>query len=172
MPWESMRTLVGASLPGHVPGLTAVVGGAWGYRAGSGRTSDGLPEGRGECVLVVEDEAGIRQIVTEALEGLGYRVLAAGNAAEASALLAAHPDIDLLFTDIVMPGGQDGVDLARQAKRARPELPVLFTSGYAGRGPSGPSWPRDLPLLHKPYRISMLAHAIRACIDDGTARPS
>ena len=155
-----------------LPGLTAAMPGNAGHGAGPGPIGDGLPMGRGECVLVVEDEAGIRLIVIEALEGLGYRVLAAGNAAEADALLAAHAEIDLLFTDIVMPGGKDGMDLAREARRQRPELRVLFTSGYAGRGPASPTWPHDLPLLQKPYRLSMLARAIRDCLEEAVRRPS
>ena len=133
-------------------------------RSGPSGAVDGLSVGQGERVLVVEDEPAIREIVVETLEGLGYRIFAAANAAEALELLLGNPEIDLLFTDIVMPGNWDGIDLAEEAMRRRPDLPVLFTSGYAGRSP-GRVWPRDVPLLQKPYRIGMLANAIRTCID-------
>jgi len=125
---------------------------------------DGLPVGRGERILVVEDEPTIRELVVETLESLGYTVIAAGNAAEAMDLIRVHAKIDLLFTDIVMPGSRDGVDLAEEVRQRQPETPVLFTSGYAGRSP-GRVWPRGVPLLQKPYRIGALARAIRSCLD-------
>ena len=155
-----------------VPGLTAAMPGRAGPIARSGPAGDGLPMGGGNASSWSRTRREIRQIVIEALEGLGYRVLAAANAAEAGDILAVHSEVDLLFTDIVMPGGKDGMDLAREARRKRPELRVLFTSGYAGRGPTGSTWPHDMPLLQKPYRLSMLARAIRDCIEEPAPRPS
>ncbi len=127
-------------------------------------SGDGLPVGEGERILVVEDEATIRELVVETLESLGYQVIAAGNAAEAMDVLRANGTVDLLFTDIVMPGSRDGVDLAEEVRQRQPDIPVLFTSGYAGRSP-GRVWPRGVPLLQKPYRIGALARAIRSCLD-------
>ncbi|MCE4553052.1 ATP-binding protein [Roseateles cellulosilyticus] len=89
------------------------------------------PRGDGrELVLVVEDEAAVRQLSIEALRELGYRVLEADGAEPALALLQAHPDIALLFTDVVMPG-VNGRRLADEARRRRPGLKVLFTTGYS-----------------------------------------
>jgi CheY-like chemotaxis protein len=82
-------------------------------------------------ILFVEDETPVRDLVIRILSEKGFRVFAASDAHEALRLLAAHP-IDLLFTDVVMPG-MDGVQLARQAKRLRPTIKVLFTTGYAQR---------------------------------------
>lgn len=135
-----------------------------GARPQSKISSDGLPVGQGERILVVEDEPTIRELVVETLEGLGYTVIAAGNAAEALDVIRADREIDLLFTDIVMPGSRDGVDLAEAVRTQQPDVPVLFTSGYAGRSP-GRAWPRGVPLLQKPYRIGALARAIRSCLD-------
>ncbi len=82
-----------------------------------------------EVVLVVEDEAAVRQFSVEALGELGYRVLEADGAAAALKLIDAHPEIDLLFTDVVMPD-VNGRKLAEEALRRRPGLKVLFTTGY------------------------------------------
>jgi CheY-like chemotaxis protein len=154
------------------PGLSAPISRPADFQSAANALGDPLPTAHGECVLVVEDEPAIRQIVIEALEGLGYRVLAAGDVAEALAALNANEHVDLVFTDIVMPGGRDGLDLAREVKQRHPALPVLFTSGYAGRGPGSPIWPRDVPLLQKPFRLGALAHAIRECLDQGVRTAS
>ena len=90
-----------------------------------------LPAGdEHEVVLVVEDEAAVRQFSAEALAVLGYRVLEADGAASALKLLAEHPDIQLLFTDVVMPD-VSGRKLADEARRLYPKLKVLFTTGYS-----------------------------------------
>ncbi|WP_461383192.1 hybrid sensor histidine kinase/response regulator [Devosia indica] len=120
------------------------------------------PEGGRESILIVEDDDLVRQHVSGLLGGLGYRVLQATSAAPALELLAANPDITLLFTDIVMPGGMNGVDLAKRARDFRPDLKVLFTSGYAenavetdGRLDPG------IDLLSKPYSRDRLAASLR-----------
>ena len=82
-------------------------------------------------ILVVEDQSEVRDIAVSALHDANYLVLEAANAEAALPLLSGMTDIDLLFTDIVMPGELDGFDLARQARRLRPTLRILFTSGYA-----------------------------------------
>jgi PAS domain S-box-containing protein len=108
-------------------------------------------------VLVVEDDPGVRLVTALTLRTLGYRVLDAPNSTDALRMLADLPQVDLLFTDIVMPDGLTGVELAREAQRVRPGLPVLLTTGYAGPllgpvgGPGGP-W----PLLPKPYDAEQL----------------
>jgi PAS domain S-box-containing protein len=121
--------------------------------------------GRGELILLVEDDALVQQYTHSQLLQLGYRVLTANNAQEALELLQSHPGIDLLFTDIMMPGGMNGDALARAARHQRPELPVLYTSGYAenaivhqGRLEPG------LLLLSKPFRRAELADKLRQAL--------
>ncbi|WP_089175599.1 PAS domain-containing sensor histidine kinase [Bosea sp. AS-1] len=117
-----------------------------------------------ECILVVEDDARVRRVVVARLEEEGYRVIQAANAKEALSLVAAHPEIRLLFTDIIMPGGMFGDELAREARLLRPSLKVLFTSGYAepslaGRELGEGSW------LKKPYTARELASRLRGLLD-------
>jgi CheY-like chemotaxis protein len=100
------------------------------------------------------------------LETLGYRVLGAANGREAIEHLRTRPDIDLLFTDVVMPGGMNGRELADAAQALRPELPVLFTSGYTEdaivhHGRLDP----DVHLLRKPYRRQELAAKLRQLLN-------
>lgn len=119
-------------------------------------------KGRGEHILVVEDDESLCANVTKQLKGLGYRVSAASNGDEALEILDTSSDIDLVFTDVVMPGRMNGRDLAREVQRNQPDLPFLFTSGYSrhaivqnGRLEEG------LNLLSKPYRLADLARAVR-----------
>ena len=88
------------------------------------------PQSRGELILVVEDEPAVRRISVQALQELGYRTLSADDPAHALQLLADDPEIALLFTDVVMPG-MTGRQLADQARAARPDLKVLYTTGYS-----------------------------------------
>ena len=124
------------------------------------------PAGGSETVLMVEDNEGVRQIVAAQLAGLGYRVLEAGRGWDALAILERPGQaIDLLFTDIVMPGGMDGYKLARAAIERHPDLKVLLTSGFPGQQPEAAGERgTDLPLLSKPYNRDDLARAIRAAL--------
>lgn len=112
-----------------------------------------------ETVLVVEDEPSLRDMAIESLEDLGYRTVSAGDAAQALARLADGTAIDIMFSDIVMPGGMDGIGLMREAKRLRPDLPIVLTSGYTDAG-GGDAIPGDVPLLRKPYMREDLASEI------------
>ncbi|MBR0793408.1 PAS domain S-box protein [Bradyrhizobium manausense] len=122
---------------------------------------DAAPRGH-ETILIAEDDPFVRSSVILRVEALGYRVVAAVNGKEALQRLRADPGIDMLFTDIVMPGGMSGWELADQARRIRPGLPVLFTSGYAletlveqGRAQA------QAVVLTKPYRKAELAQRLR-----------
>jgi len=119
-----------------------------------------------ERILVVEDNDAIRQLVLIQLTRLGYETLQASGAGEALEILDRGDKVDLLFTDIIMPGGMSGHGLAQEAVKRRPGLKVLFTSGFPGtllqeiEGLSGPD-----AVLTKPYRTQELARKIRTILD-------
>jgi CheY-like chemotaxis protein len=115
-----------------------------------------------ETVLVVEDNPGVQEVAGLLLDQLGYRVLHAPSAAAALQLLAADDAIDLVFTDVVMPGELDGLALARRVKQEYPDVAILLTSGYAKAWPTREA---GLPILRKPYKLQSLARAIRAALD-------
>jgi CheY-like chemotaxis protein len=106
----------------------------------------------GKAILVADDEEDIRLVVSEALTGAGFTVLNAESGPEALRILQANPSIHLLFTDIVMPGGMDGFELAHRAKQLRPDLRVVYTSGYVKELPWGEHGIGYGPMLRKPYR--------------------
>jgi signal transduction histidine kinase/CheY-like chemotaxis protein len=118
-----------------------------------------------ETILVVEDNELVRTYVEKELKELGYRVIATRNGPEALAILRQPREIDLLFTDVVMPGGMFGPELAKQASRLRPELKVLFTSGYTEQ-PVQPldGLDSDALILNKPYRRNDLALMLRTVL--------
>lgn len=126
-----------------------------------------LPE-RSGTVLVVEDEPEVRRVAAAFLRKEGYEVLTAGSAPEALEQLAANPQIDLLFSDVVLGGPMGGAELAREARRSHPELAVLLASGYAGAvaGTSPTDATAAFPLLRKPYRREQLQRAVRAALED------
>jgi CheY-like chemotaxis protein len=119
-----------------------------------------------ETVLVVEDEAPVRRFVRRELERLGYRVLQASDGPSALRLIRTEIPIDLLFVDIIMPGGLNGVQVAAAARALRPTLRVLLTSGYSDTvlEQQGADEPFGRP-LQKPYQLSDLAGAIRGKLD-------
>ncbi len=128
------------------------------------RPDDPLPLRRaasGEVVLVVEDEPAVLEMAVESLGELGYRTLTATRASEALERLGGPERIDILFSDVIMPGGMNGVQLTVEARRLRPGLRVLLTSGYTGTALDEQGVPADLPLLSKPYQRDQLAHQLR-----------
>jgi PAS domain S-box-containing protein len=129
--------------------------------------------GGDEVLLVVEDNAPLRRAATRQLVDLGYQVREAGHAAEALAILAEGNPVDLLFTDVVMPGTMDGVDLAYEAARLRPGLKVLLTSGFSGvRGGDERVEHCPYQLLNKPYGHDELARSLRETLDSGPTGPN
>jgi PAS domain S-box-containing protein len=118
--------------------------------------------GGSETILVAEDDEQVRNTVVELLGELGYRVLKAGDAASALAIIASGMPIDLLFTDVVMPGPLRSPDLARKARELLPQLAVLFTSGYTENAiVHGGRLDAGVDLLGKPYTRAALAQKIR-----------
>ncbi len=122
--------------------------------------------GGSETILLVEDNEMVRRHAEQLLQSLGYRVICADSAAAALALLYKGLAFDLLLTDVIMPGGMNGRELAEEFLRERPGLPVLFTSGYSesvlidrGRLAAG------VDLLPKPYRRADLARRVRRALD-------
>jgi len=122
-----------------------------------------LPCGR-ETVLVVEDDPLVRQIVVRQLTSLGYTVLEATDGPSALEVLSSPRDIDLVFTDLVMPNGMTGRDVAEAAHRIRPGVKLLFTSGY-GQDIERNRLEPPIPLLPKPHRRTTLAQTVRAVLD-------
>jgi CheY-like chemotaxis protein len=125
-------------------------------------------EGAGghELILVVEDHDELREFSVNALRELGYQVIEARSGRVALEVLQRHPNVSLLFTDVVLPEGMDGRELSTEAARRRPGIKVLFTTGYArnaivlnGRLDVG------VQLLTKPYTYAGLATKVRAALD-------
>ena len=125
--------------------------------------------GGDEHVLVVEDDQSVLTVAVETLGALGYRVSTAKNVREALEVFERETDIRILFSDVVMPGGSSGIDLAHQVRQMRPELKILLTSGYIGQRAAAPA--HDFPLIDKPYDPSHLAARIRELLDGAAARP-
>ncbi len=132
-------------------------------------SDSGAVVGGSETILLVEDDAAVRQVALAALRSFGYTVIEAADGPSAMTVLEQRHDVDLLFTDIVMPGGMNGRELADAARRLRPGLRVLYTSGYTenaivhhGRLDAGAL------LLGKPYRRRELDRAVRAALAQKT----
>jgi CheY-like chemotaxis protein len=118
-------------------------------------------------VLVVEDDDRVRRLTANRLKQLGYRVREASHGADALAELGRSSDIDLVFTDLVMPGGMSGLDLATRVRRDYPSARVVLTSGYSAGLVSGTkSDELGLKLLRKPYRQSELARVLREALTE------
>ncbi|RKI35729.1 PAS domain S-box protein [Corallococcus sp. AB004] len=131
----------------------------------------GPVEGGKETILAVEDDAEVRATVVELLTELGYRVLRAVDGQSALSILKSGVAVDLLFTDVVMPGPVRSPDLARQAKALQPDIEVLFTSGYTENAiVHGGRLDPGVSLLSKPYRREDLARKVRALLDQRQQR--
>ena len=118
--------------------------------------------GGSETVLVVEDDEQVRALTVDMLRGLGYDVSVAANAKAALSLLKGKHQFGALMTDVVMPGGMSGIQLAKTARKLRPELPILLTSGYAGGQGAADG---EFAFLSKPYELGVLASRLRDLIE-------
>ncbi|MBV8334087.1 MAG: PAS domain S-box protein [Alphaproteobacteria bacterium] len=117
------------------------------------------PERKAGSVLITEDDPDVLTVSVETLRLLGYEVYSAANAAEAMTILRRDAPIDVLFTDVVMPDGINGIELVREARRLRPEIRVLLCSGYS---PDGIQTDESTSFLTKPYMIADLARELAA----------
>lgn len=117
-------------------------------------------------ILVVEDDPDVRLLTVMMLENLGYRVFEASQTTEARAILARETKIDLMLSDVILPGGQSGPDFAKEAAENYPNLKIIFMSGYPATVSGGP---RDLSvdreLLQKPFEMSQLAEVVRNALN-------
>ena len=127
--------------------------------------AEDTPKGS-ETVLTVEDDGVMRMATLYMLASLGYKVIEAENGQEALKILEGPEQIDLLFTDIVMPGGVSGIELAKKAQTSHPQMKILFTTGYNPDELQGTNL--GIPILKKPYRKYMLAQTLRKVLDQVT----
>lgn len=123
--------------------------------------------GRGETILLVEDEPSIRKLAHFGLSRHGFTVIDAGDCTEALAAWRAHAtEIRLLLTDLMLPGDMSGIGLARRLREERADLKVLYASGYAaGSDPLGEGVIEEGSMVQKPYELAALARAVRASLD-------
>ena len=119
----------------------------------------------GSYLLLVDDEPAIVRALQFGLKRRGFEVLSAGNGKDALAVLKSPRKVDLLLSDVIMPGGISGVELARASRTVRPELPVLLTTGYAydllesmGAGPD------EFQIIFKPFSVASLVERIQEII--------
>ncbi|WP_213947571.1 PAS domain-containing sensor histidine kinase [Luteibacter sp. dw_328] len=111
-------------------------------------------------VLVVDDDINVREVSVALLGALGYTTLEAADAAQALDVLAQRTDIDVVFSDVIMPGETNGLDLARYVRENYPSVAVVLASGYTAQQHGGKGAPSDVELLHKPYSRAVLAAAL------------
>ena len=133
--------------------------------------ADAAPDpGEGETVLVVEDEWTIRLVIAEVLEDAGYKVLTAENGPNALRLLQSAGRIDLLVTDVGLPDGMNGRQVADAARQTRPALKVLFITGYVDNAPVGNGHlEKGMEVLTKPFDVTVLAQKVRGMIDSAVS---
>ncbi|HVZ64845.1 MAG TPA: ATP-binding protein [Lacunisphaera sp.] len=130
------------------------------------------PRGHGETILLVEDEPAVREVGTITLQRHGYQVLAAASGPEALELWARHQaEIALLFTDLIMPGGISGIQLARRLLQEKPALRVLYTSGYSTDFAGRDLTVQDgINYLAKPYELDRLFRMVRSALEGAESR--
>jgi CheY-like chemotaxis protein len=131
-------------------------------------TATEAPRGGVEKILLIEDDKSLRGAVHQALQNYGYTVIAADSGDAAQAVWAEHEEqFDLLLTDMVMPGGMTGVELAELLRGKKPSLRVILTSGYSRElSGSGAAKEKGLTFMHKPFSLRVLAETVRKCLDN------
>jgi PAS domain S-box-containing protein len=126
--------------------------------AADGRGCERARSGGGRIILVVEDDPTVAELASAMLEDFGYEPRIASSGKQALELLSAEPAIAMVFSDVIMPGGISGLELARKIRMRRPELPILLTTGYS----EAASDSQEFPLIAKPYDFDALKAAIAA----------
>ena len=137
----------------------------------SRRSSDIARHGNGKTVLVVEDQPDVREVITASLDELGYRILTAADGVAARLVLREPETIDLLLTDVVMPNGVSGPELAREAMASRPNIKVVLVSGYLRDTDKGQLAGPGVSRLSKPFTMAELASTIATAMTGGPAGP-
>jgi CheY-like chemotaxis protein len=122
-------------------------------------------QGHLERILVVEDNKELLELTSQMLAESGYRVLCAKSGAEAMEIMTRGQKFELLLSDIVMPNGMNGVELAREVRRMDPGIKILLTSGYAGDTLERHRAVGEFPIIDKPYRLTELAQRLRSILD-------
>ncbi|WP_288392987.1 histidine kinase famiy protein [uncultured Herbaspirillum sp.] len=152
----------GTTVAIYFPATHDQVGGGFEY---DNRTHS---QGGNEHILVVDDRIEVAELAQAMLESLGYRVSMVNSPAEALQVIRTGPTVDLLFTDLIMPGNMNGVVLAREARRVLPSLKILLTTGYASESIERHGADGEFPVIDKPYRHDELARKIRIVLDGAT----
>ena len=126
----------------------------------------GEPVSGTETILVVEDDGEVRETAIELLRSLGYHTLDAASGPQALQQFMQHPEIALVFSDVMLPGGMIGTQLVQKLRERRPELKVLLTSGFTGDATAAALADTKHDVLTKPYQLEELARRVRAALDD------
>jgi CheY-like chemotaxis protein len=135
--------------------------------ADAGEAVAAMPISGSGKLLVVEDDPQVLDLVAAQLCSIGYSVTSATTALEAMKLIEQNDEYDVLFTDVVLPKGMSGIELANKVRSSNPHLKVLLTSGYPEEVFQQHGRPADgVPLLRKPYKRAELAEALRSALDD------
>jgi PAS domain S-box-containing protein len=132
--------------------------------------SEKVPRGQGEVILVIEDDPDVRNLAVQMLEGLGYRVIDVPDAASAHKVLADGTEVDLVLSDVVLPGGISGPEFAEEARTTYPDLKIIFMSGYPAEAAKRKGFlGSDKVLLNKPFQRLRLAKVLREALDRSSA---
>jgi two-component system CheB/CheR fusion protein len=125
-----------------------------------------IRRGAGELILVIEDDLDVRDLLANQVKNLGYRVTVVSSAAAAQRALAEGPPVDLVLSDVILPGGTIGREFAKQARASHPELRIIFISGYPVETARRAGFlGSDIMLLNKPFGMKNLAKALREALD-------
>ncbi|MFD1156931.1 hybrid sensor histidine kinase/response regulator [Roseovarius aestuarii] len=122
---------------------------------------EAVPRGQGETILVIEDDPQVRNLAEMMLQNLGYRVLSAEDAITAHQSVDSHPEIRLILSDVILPGGKNGPEFADELRVTHPEITIIFMSGYPVEAAKNNGFlGSDSVLLNKPFRVAELAKAV------------
>ncbi|MGC3937594.1 ATP-binding protein [Roseobacter sp. EG26] len=129
--------------------------------------AEAVPCGRGETILVIEDDAEVRKLAETMLKNLSYKVILASGAAAARDIVAAGTKINLVLSDVVLPGGESGPEFAEEIKAVRPKIKIIYMSGYPATTAKRAGFPgSDTVLLNKPFKVAQLARAVKNALTD------